>query len=69
MHVGSQQMTAEAWRQAFAASPSAHGAARRGIVPDHVNLGGGLPALGYADRRGERLDPPLDKIFAVLREA
>ncbi|KOV23202.1 ornithine decarboxylase [Streptomyces sp. XY152] len=69
MHVGSQQMTAEAWRQAFAALAEVltalHG---RGIVPDHVNLGGGLPALGYADRRGERLDPPLDKIFAVLRE-
>lgn len=69
VHVGSQQMTAEAWQQAFAVLAEAltalHG---RGIVPDHVNLGGGLPALGYADRRGERLDPPLDKIFAVLRE-
>lgn len=69
VHVGSQQMTAEAWRQAFTSLAEVltalHG---RGIVPDHVNLGGGLPALGYADRRGERLDPPLDKIFAVLRE-
>jgi ornithine decarboxylase len=67
VHVGSQQMTAEAWQQAFAALAEVltalHG---RGIVPDHVNLGGGLPALGYADRRGERLDPPLDKIFAGL---
>ncbi|CAL9410940.1 Diaminopimelate decarboxylase [Streptomyces sp. enrichment culture] len=69
VHVGSQQMTAEAWQQACAVLAEVltalHG---RGIVPDHVNLGGGLPALGYADRRGEPLDPPLDKIFAVLRE-
>ncbi|MET4656893.1 diaminopimelate decarboxylase/predicted N-acetyltransferase YhbS [Streptomyces sp. PvP037] len=69
VHVGSQQMTAEAWQRAFTALAEVltalHG---RGIVPDHVNLGGGLPALGYTDRRGERLDPPLDKIFAVLRE-
>lgn len=69
VHVGSQQMTAEAWQQAFAALAEVLAALHgRGIVPDHVNLGGGLPALGYADRRGERLDPPLDKIFAVLRE-
>ncbi len=69
VHVGSQQMTAEAWQQAFVTLADVltalHG---HGIVPDHVNLGGGLPALGYSDRRGERLDPPLDKIFAVLRE-
>lgn len=69
VHVGSQQMTAEAWQQAFATLADVltalHG---RGIVPDHVNLGGGLPALGYVDRRGAPLDPPLDKIFAVLRE-
>lgn len=69
VHVGSQQMTAEAWQQAFAALAEVLAALHgRGIVPDHVNLGGGLPALGYVDRRGERLDPPLDKIFAVLRE-
>ncbi|GGW39476.1 ornithine decarboxylase [Streptomyces albaduncus] len=69
VHVGSQQMTTEAWQQAFAILAAAltalHG---RGIVPDHVNLGGGLPALGYVDRRGKRLEPPLDKTFAVLRE-
>lgn len=69
VHVGSQQMTAEAWQQAFATLADVLAALHgRGIVPDHVNLGGGLPALGYSDRRGERLDPPLDKIFAVLRE-
>ncbi|MET9016336.1 type III PLP-dependent enzyme [Streptomyces olivaceoviridis] len=69
VHVGSQQMTGEAWQQALdtlAATLTA--LAGRGIVPDHVNLGGGLPALGYLDRRGNPLDPPLDKIFAVLRE-
>ncbi|BFO16257.1 type III PLP-dependent enzyme [Streptomyces sp. KM77-8] len=69
VHVGSQQMTAEAWRQAFLTLADVltalHG---QGIVPGQVNLGGGLPALGYFDRRGERLDPPLDKIFTVLRE-
>ncbi len=69
VHVGSQQMTAGAWRRAFDDLAGVLGALHgRGIVPDHVNLGGGLPALGYADRRGDRLDPPLDKIFAVLRE-
>ncbi len=69
VHVGSQQMTTEGWQSAFATLADVltalHG---RGIVPDHVNLGGGLPALGYSDRRGDRLEPPLDKIFAVLRE-
>ncbi|MEU4930906.1 type III PLP-dependent enzyme [Streptomyces yokosukanensis] len=69
VHVGSQQMTAEGWQQALdtlAATLTA--LAGRGIVPDHVNLGGGLPALGYQDRHGNPLDPPLDKIFTVLRE-
>ncbi|WP_446039447.1 type III PLP-dependent enzyme [Streptomyces sp. SID1121] len=69
VHVGSQQMTAEAWRSAFDKLVDVlevlHG---RGIFLDHVNLGGGLPALGYLNKRGERLDPPLDKIFAVIRE-
>ncbi|MFD7706333.1 type III PLP-dependent enzyme [Streptomyces sp. NPDC059785] len=69
VHVGSQQMTAEAWRRVFddlADTLVELGA--RGITPDHINLGGGLPALGYTDRRGRRLEPPLDKIFAVIRE-
>lgn len=69
VHVGSQQMTTEAWQQAFATLGEVLTALHaRGIAPDHVNLGGGLPALGYTDRRGDRLEPPLDKIFAVLRE-
>ncbi|CAL9338954.1 Lysine_ornithine decarboxylase [Streptomyces sp. enrichment culture] len=69
VHVGSQQMTAEAWRLAVDDLAGVLRALRpRGITPDHVNLGGGLPAVGYLDRHGHPLDPPLDKIFAVLRE-
>lgn len=69
VHVGSQQMTPEAWQQALdTLAGTLTALARRGIVPDHVNLGGGLPALGYLDRHGNPLDPPLDKIFTVLRE-
>ncbi|MGP3975630.1 type III PLP-dependent enzyme [Streptomyces sp. 8N114] len=69
VHVGSQQMAPEAWHGALESLGDVlHALARRGIRPDHVNLGGGLPALGYLDRRGQPLDPPLDKIFAVIRE-
>ncbi|MFJ7150813.1 type III PLP-dependent enzyme [Streptomyces sp. NPDC100445] len=69
VHVGSQQMTGEAWQEAFdTLAGTLTALAARGIAPDHVNLGGGLPALGYRDRHGEPLDPPLDKIFAVIRE-
>lgn len=68
-HVGSQQMTAGAWRGALdrvAGVLTVLG--RRGIHLDHVNLGGGLPALNCRDRHGRPLVPPLDKIFAVIRE-
>ncbi|MGV9880239.1 type III PLP-dependent enzyme [Streptomyces sp. NPDC003006] len=69
VHVGSQQMTADAWRGAFDRIADVLDAlARRGIPLDHVNLGGGLPALGYRDKRGRALDPPMDKIFAVIRD-
>ncbi|MFF5430334.1 type III PLP-dependent enzyme [Streptomyces griseofuscus] len=69
VHVGSQQMTAEGWQAALdLLAETLTALAGRGIVPDHINLGGGLPALGYRDRHGNPLDPPLDKIFAVLRE-
>ncbi|AYN38889.1 type III PLP-dependent enzyme [Streptomyces dangxiongensis] len=69
VHVGSQQMTGEAWQEAFdTLAGTLTALAGRGIVPDHVNLGGGLPALGYRDRHGNPLDPPLDKIFTVIRE-
>ncbi|MFF9086654.1 type III PLP-dependent enzyme [Streptomyces sp. NPDC014991] len=69
VHVGSQQMTGEAWQEAFdTLADTLTALAGQGIVPDHVNLGGGLPALGYRDRHGNPLDPPLDKIFTVIRE-
>jgi ornithine decarboxylase len=69
VHVGSQQMTGEAWQQALdTLAGTLTALAGRGIVPDHVNLGGGLPALGYRDRRGNPLEPPLDKILTVIRE-
>ncbi|GGS66766.1 MULTISPECIES: type III PLP-dependent enzyme [Streptomyces] len=69
VHVGSQQMTGEAWQQALdTLAGTLTALAGRGIVIDHVNLGGGLPALGYRDRHGTPLEPPLDKIFTVLRE-
>ena len=62
-------MEAEAWRNAFDCLADVLAELnRRGIFPDHVNLGGGLPALGYLDKRGGPLDPPIDKIFAVIRE-
>ncbi|MEU0004518.1 type III PLP-dependent enzyme [Streptomyces sp. NPDC006314] len=69
VHVGSQQMTCEAWQQAVdTLAGTLTALAGRGIAPDHVNLGGGLPAIGYRDRRGNLLEPPLDKIFTVLGE-
>ncbi|MDH6214237.1 type III PLP-dependent enzyme [Streptomyces pseudovenezuelae] len=69
VHVGSQQMTADAWHSALEDLADLLAVlGRRGITLDHVNLGGGLPALGYLDRYGTPLDPPIDKIFAVIRE-
>lgn len=69
VHVGSQQMTAGAWRRAFEQlCDLITELGRRGTTLRYVNLGGGLPALGYLDRRGEPLEPPIDKIFAVIRE-
>ena len=69
VHVGSQQMTTDAWRTAFDRLAGTLAALnRRGIHPDHVNLGGGLPALGYLDRRGRPLEPALDAILAVIRQ-
>ncbi|MEV5509706.1 ornithine decarboxylase [Streptomyces orinoci] len=69
VHVGSQQMTADAWLAAFdSLAETLTALGRAGITLDHVNLGGGLPALGYLGPQGLPLDPPLDKIFAVIRE-
>ncbi|MFF2330625.1 MULTISPECIES: type III PLP-dependent enzyme [unclassified Streptomyces] len=69
VHVGSQQMTSEAWQDAFERLAEViRDLNRRDIPLDHVNLGGGLPASGYLDLHGRPLDPPLDKMFAVIRE-
>jgi ornithine decarboxylase len=68
-HVGSQQMRPEAWQamfEDFGRAISTLSDLRLGL--EYVNLGGGLPALGYLDRHGQPLEPPLDKIFATLRE-
>lgn len=68
VHVGSQQMTTEAWQRAFdSLAEVLITLKRRGILLEHVNLGGGLPALGYLDQRGEPLVPPLDRMFATIR--
>ncbi|MFB7456118.1 type III PLP-dependent enzyme [Streptomyces sp. NPDC056188] len=69
VHVGSQQMTAEAWVAAIDSLAAVLEAlSRHGITLDRINLGGGLPALGVLDRRGRPLEPPLDKMFVVMRE-
>jgi ornithine decarboxylase len=69
VHVGSQQMTVEAWGEAIETLAATLVALERhGIVPGRINLGGGLPALGVLDRRGRPLQPPLDKMFTVIRE-
>jgi ornithine decarboxylase len=69
LHVGSQQMTAEAWRRAFAdLSGVLLRLEDRGILLDHINLGGGLPALGYLDRKGAPLVPRMDLILAAIRD-
>jgi ornithine decarboxylase len=69
LHVGSQQMTVAAWREAFTDLAAAIARlATRGIRLDHVNLGGGLPALGYRNREGRPLQPPLDSILAAIRD-
>jgi ornithine decarboxylase len=69
LHVGSQQMTVGAWRDAFT---ELAGAITRldalGIRLDHVNLGGGLPALGYLNREGVSLRPPLPAILGAIRD-
>jgi len=69
VHVGSQQMTTEAWAAAIDSLAAVLERVNSlGIVLDLVNLGGGLPALGVLDRSGRPLEPPLDKMFTVIRE-
>jgi ornithine decarboxylase len=69
LHVGSQQMTVGAWREAFT---DLAGAITRldalGIRLDHVNLGGGLPAMGYLNTEGVPLKPPLAAILGAIRD-
>ncbi|WP_424216602.1 type III PLP-dependent enzyme (plasmid) [Streptomyces sp. BI20] len=68
VHVGSQQLTVSAWREALDRITDVLLALdRRGIHLDHVNLGGGLPALGYLDRAGRPLDPPLTGMLEEIR--
>ena len=69
VHVGSQQMRPGAWRAAFEDLARVISILRtRELSLRYVNLGGGLPALGYLDRRGQPLEPPLEKIFATIRD-
>lgn len=68
VHVGSQQMTATAWRAAFDTLADVVARLnRRGITLEFVNLGGGLPATGYLDHDGRALRPPMADIFATIR--
>ena len=68
-HVGSQQMRPEAWSTAFEDFARVMSAlTERGIDLRYINIGGGMPALGYLDRHGKRLEPPCDKIFATIRD-
>lgn len=68
VHVGSQQMKAKGWQKALSAmAETVWGLRAKGIILDYINLGGGLPALGYTDRNGRSLVPPLNDIFAAIR--
>jgi ornithine decarboxylase len=68
VHVGSQQMKANGWQKAFSTMAETVRRLRaKGIILDYVNLGGGLPAVGYTDRNGRSLVPPLNDIFIAIR--
>ncbi|MFC9691475.1 type III PLP-dependent enzyme [Kribbella sp. NPDC056951] len=68
IHVGSQQMTTAAWESAFSQLAEAMTElADLDIHINRINLGGGLPALGYLDRAGTALDPSLAEIFGTIR--
>lgn len=68
VHVGSQQMKAKGWQKALGAMAETVGSLRaKDIMLDYINLGGGLPALGYSDRNGRALVPPLNDIFTAIR--
>ncbi|MCX7746317.1 MAG: type III PLP-dependent enzyme [Clostridia bacterium] len=68
VHVGSQQMKAKGWQKALSSiAETVRSLRAKGIILDYINLGGGLPALGYTDRSGRSLVPPLNDIFAAIR--
>lgn len=68
VHVGSQQMTAKGWQKAISSiTKTVRNLRTKGITLDYINLGGGLPAVGYSDRHGKSLVPPLKDIFAEIR--
>ncbi len=69
VHVGSQQMTVEAWHEAFdRLADVLVSLSLQGVHIDHINLGGGLPAAGYLDKAGNPLRPPVKEMFAALRD-
>ncbi|WP_280508599.1 hypothetical protein [Nocardia flavorosea] len=69
-HVESQQMPVEAWHTAFDTLAGVlSGLNAHGITVDHVNLGGGLPALRCLDHHGKPLNPPLREMFSAIRES
>jgi ornithine decarboxylase len=68
VHVGSQQMTSAAWQDAFDQLAFAMTElADVGIRINRINLGGGLPALGYLDRAGTSLEPSMAELFDTIR--
>lgn len=68
IHVGSQQMKAKGWQKALSdIAKTVLSLREKGIILDYINLGGGLPALGYTDRSGSSLVPPVNDIFVAIR--
>jgi ornithine decarboxylase len=69
VHIGSQQMSANAWHMLF---EKLQGIALElkysGITLEYINLGGGLPAKGYSDKSGAPLKPNLNAIFDAIRQ-
>lgn len=68
VHVGSQQMKAQSWQKALnTIATTVRNLSAKGIKLDYINLGGGLPAVGYTDRSGKLLVPPFNEIFSSIR--
>lgn len=69
VHIGSQQMQASSWHETFSVLEETVGKLRQlGISLDYINLGGGLPALGYLDKTGSPLTPSLNCIFQAMQQ-